>query len=602
VKKQLHIAISTLLLLLFVRNAFAQPVSVQPQYPCAGDSLLITYRLNDPKATLSGAVPLYAKITVFTRHGGSQWYTRSLSGDSVLHASLRVPADAASLTIRFYSLNKDDEQAMRQLYVYEPNRKTPVVGALFEDFFIADPKAIFEKETGYHPGNYLAYGKYFNIVSMKKSQEECQSIIDSLLPGLVAARKRQPLPEAGLLAAICIGYAKTNKLNEAGICLAELFRLYPAGEETAFAFSLYDYEYYKASGKLVQDTVKRQLAAIYKKWPGSALASDINVNWYLHDDSTMTVVDFERALLPLYRQGTIPYHSLSILPSIYIHRRQHLDSAEAMLLRALRQWQDGSINHQYRLPAINKYLATLLQTLSQLYLLQQKYQQSIVYASAGLYHIKGTNQEGNFTTELLQLRAKAYRALGNWNCALDDYTALYKSGKAEWLDSMRVIYPYCSTGSKSWNEFTNKLRSKPKTIDQLLAPDLSGSDLAGNKVQLSTLKGKVVVLNFWGTGCGPCIAEMPQLNKLVEKFRTNDKVVFLAITSDKTEKLRSFFRSRQFEYTVVNNAASASERYNIDALPVHIVIDKNGQIINRSTGAREDIVPYLEQQIEIGLQ
>jgi thiol-disulfide isomerase/thioredoxin len=602
VKKQLHFAISILLLLVFARNTFAQPVSVQPQYPCAGDSLLITYRLNDPKATLSGSVPLYAQITVFTPNGGYQWYTRRLSGDSVLDASFLVPADAASITIRFYSLNKDDEQAMQRLYVYEPNRKTPAAGAFFESFFTADTKAQFEKEIGYHPGNYLAYGKYFNVVSMKKPQEECQSIIDSLLPGLVAACKRQPLPEAGLLAAICIGYAKSNKLNEAGTFLSELFHRYPAGEETAFAFSIYDYEYYKASGKPVQDTVKRQLAEIYKKWPGSALASDINVNWYLHDDSTMTVADFERTLLPLYRQGTIPYYGLSLLPGIYIHRREHLDSAEVMLLRSLRQFQDGSINHQYRLSALNRHIPTLLLMLSQLYLLQQNYQQSIVYASAGLYHIKGTNQEGNFATELLQLRAKAYRALGNWNCALDDYTALYRSGKAEWLDSMRVIYAYCSTGSKSWNEFTNGLRSKPKTIDQLLAPDLNGSDLAGNKVQLSTLKGKVVVLNFWGTGCGPCIAEMPQLNKLVEKFKTNDKVVFLAITSDKTEKLRSFFRNRQFDYTVVNNAAGANERYYIDALPVHIVIDKNGRIINRSIGARQDIVPYLEQQIQMGLQ
>ena len=202
----------------------------------------------------------------------------------------------------------------------------------------------------------------------------------------------------------------------------------------------------------------------------------------------------------------------------------------------------------------------------------------------------------------MQLRARAYRALGNWNCALDDYTALYKSGNAEWLDSIRVIYPYCSTRSKSWNEFTNKLRSKPDSVGQLVAPDLSGSDLAGNKVQLSALKGKVVVLNFWHTGCGPCIGEMPQLNKLVEKYRTNDKVVFLAITPDKTEKLRSFFRNRQFDYTVVNNAAGANESYSINGLPVHIVIDKNGRIIHRSTGARENIVSYLEHQIETGLQ
>nr|WP_240348238.1 TlpA disulfide reductase family protein [Longitalea arenae] len=167
---------------------------------------------------------------------------------------------------------------------------------------------------------------------------------------------------------------------------------------------------------------------------------------------------------------------------------------------------------------------------------------------------------------------------------------------------MQAIYPYCSTRSKNWNEFANKLRSKPDTVDQALAPGFSGSDLAGNKVQLSALKGKVVVLNFWRTSCGPCIKEMPRLNKLVEKFRTNDKVVFLAITADKTEKLRSFFRNRQFDYTIVNNAAGAYEHYNIDVLPVHIVIDKSGRIINRSSGAREDIGQYLEQQIELGLQ
>ena len=54
--------------------------------------------------------------------------------------------------------------------------------------------------------------------------------------------------------------------------------------------------------------------------------------------------------------------------------------------------------------------------------------------------------------------------------------------------------------------------------------------------------------------------------------------------------------------SVVNNAAGANESYNIDAFPVHIVIDKNGRIINRSTGARENILPYLEQQIEMALQ
>jgi thiol-disulfide isomerase/thioredoxin len=365
---------------------------------------------------------------------------------------------------------------------------------------------------------------------------------------------------------------------------------------------VYDYAYYEATGKGVQDTVKRQLAAIYKKWPGSALASDIVVNWYLWDDRTITVADFERTLVPLYRQGTMSYSHLILLPCIYIDRREHLDSAEAMLLQALHRFQDGSINHEYRMSTQHPLMLQLINMFPRLYLLQQNYHQAIVYASADLSQIKGTNQESDYTSELLQLRARAYRALGNWNCALDDYTALYRSGKAEWLDSMRVIYPYCNTRSKSWNEFAKKLRNMPDTTDQAAAPDLIGSDLAGNKVQLSALKGKVVVLNFWNIGCGPCIAEMPHLNKLVEKYRTNDKVVFLAVTPDRTEKLRSFFSKRQFDYTVVNNAAVAGESFNINTLPTHIVIDKNGRIIHRSVGASENIASYLEPKIELGLQ
>lgn len=595
--------IQWLLLLLFACDSFAQSVSVQPAFACAGDSLSVTYRVNQPKAILSGSVPLYTQFTIYTRHAGVRSYTRRLLGDSVLHASLLLPADAASLTIRFYSLNKDNQQAMQRLYVYEQNRKTPVAGAFYQDFFTAEPKTVFEKELGYHPTNYLVYGKYFNAVYGVKPPEEGKHIIDSLLPGLVTACKHQQLPDAGLLAAICIGYAKTGRLKEALDYLSELFRRYPAAGETAFAFSLYNYEHYKATGKQVEDTVKQQLAAIYKKWPASALAADLNVSWYLHNDTTITVADFERVLIPLYGRETIPYDGLSLLPRIYIDRRVQLDSAEAMLLRVLAYHQDGSNNHQYRRNGKNVEIPLLLQLLSKLYLSQRKYQQSIVCASACLDQIRGTTLEGNFCTELLQLRANAYKALGNCNFVMDDYTALYKAGKTEWLDSMRIIYPYCSKGGKNWNDFVKALKNKSNNNNnnKLPAPELSGTDLAGNKVRFSALKGKVIVLNFWATTCGPCVAEMPKLNSLVEKYSSNDKVIFLAITGDETERLLQFFKNRKFNYTIVNHAVGSNERYEVSALPAHFVIDKTGDIISKCIGAREDIATYLEQQIEVAL-
>src|ERR687893_223477 len=63
------------------------------------------------------------------------------------------------------------------------------------------------------------------------------------------------------------------------------------------------------------------------------------------------------------------------------------------------------------------------------------------------------------------------------------------------------------------------------------APAFSLTSMDGKKFELASLRGKVVVINFWFTGCPPCIEEMPKLNELVEKFKDKD-VVFIAPTWD----------------------------------------------------------------------
>ncbi|MFT3823857.1 MAG: TlpA disulfide reductase family protein [Chitinophagaceae bacterium] len=583
--------------LLFSQSNFAQVSTVFPEHPRWRDTLQISYNLQDVGAQLSGKEPVYAKVTTFGQQGGYQWYTLKLAGDTILRQSFMLPDSIASFTIRFYTLNKDDDKALKKLYVYEKDRQTTVAGAYFEDFFTDKPQPVFEKEIGMHPANYLAYGKYFNVISLVKPIEESHNMIKALLPGLERVYQTAGTPPAGLLAALCIGYAKAGNLSVAKPFLFQLFKTFPQAEETAFAFSLYNYEYYKATTKMVEEDVKQQLAVIYRQWPAAALAGDVNVNWYLHDDRSLSVTDFEKALLPRYRAGSIPYYGLSMLPGIYVERETHLDSAEAILLRCIRMFQDGSINHQYRLSKSHDKMETplMLQKLAKVYLLQQQYEKAIIHATAGIAIIAGSNEEGNFLPDLLEVRAAAYRKAGNLNMAMEDYKQLYKSGKENALDSIKAIFSLCTVKEKTFEGFVTALQQKPKTTTQVQrAPDFTGNDLQGNTVRLSALKGKVVVLNFWGTGCGPCIGEMPTLNKLVQKYKNNDSVVFLAITGDKSETLRQFFKKRSFLYTVLNNAGNVSEAYGINSLPIHIVIGKEGQIINRSAGAREDIFDYLD--------
>lgn len=121
-----------------------------------------------------------------------------------------------------------------------------------------------------------------------------------------------------------------------------------------------------------------------------------------------------------------------------------------------------------------------------------------------------------------------------------------------------------------------------------VAPPFSLTSLDGEKLELSALRGKVVVLNFWFTGCVPCIAEFSELNRLVKEF--SDKgVVFIAPTLDTEDTLKPFLKEHKFSYHVVPNAISLiagtySDGSGEVVFPTHVVINQEGKIHSRMTG------------------
>ncbi len=587
-------------------QGFAQRVIVLPIHPTWGDTLRISYQLPDSFARTGGDEVVYAKVTTRQQDGGYRWYTLVMEGKDRLTQTFVLPAATTSFSIRFYTLHKDDEGAGLNLCVYDRNSQAPVAGAYWEDFFSGDAFPYFEKETKQYPQQWLTYAKYFNVVSMYKGVEDSKRIIDSLMPVLEKAYSALGRAGANLLAALCVGYAKSGQLAKGKTFLLKLFAAYPQSAETALAFNLYNYEYYKATSRQIEEDVRQQLAIIYKQWPDAALTADMNVTYYVSKLPELTVANFERALLPRYQEGMIPYYGLDNLPGIYIDRKEKMDSAKAMLTRFIRLWQEGGIHHQFRLSPghYRMYMPFLLQKLSTVNLLLQEYGEAVTNASAGMALLAGGNYEGNLLPDLLDIRARAYKLAGNMDMALEDYQQLYKSGKETVLDSIRLIFPFCNVKEKSLDDLLASLRKKsaaPESIVTSSAPAFTGTDLQGRPVKLADLRGKLVLINFWSIGCGPCIGEMPALNKLVQKYKNNEQVVFLAITGDATAGLLQFFKKRTFLYKIVNKAGKVQEDYQIESLPVHIVIGKSGAVINRSTGAREDIESYLDGIIQRNL-
>jgi uncharacterized protein (TIGR03435 family) len=100
----------------------------------------------------------------------------------------------------------------------------------------------------------------------------------------------------------------------------------------------------------------------------------------------------------------------------------------------------------------------------------------------------------------------------------------------------------------------------------------------GTKLDARSLRGKVVVLEFWATWCGPCVAAIPHMNELAEKFK-DKPVQFVAITEEDEATIKSFLSKRPIKAWVALDADKAMNRaYGVVAIPHTVVLDKNGKI------------------------
>ena len=139
----------------------------------------------------------------------------------------------------------------------------------------------------------------------------------------------------------------------------------------------------------------------------------------------------------------------------------------------------------------------------------------------------------------------------------------------------------------------------PGKSDLLGKPALpfSVTDINGNNYSLESLKGKVVVINFWFVECKPCVMEMPELNKIVEKYK-NKEVVFLGLAINQIDKIETFLKTTQYKYNIVADAKDVVGTYGVTSFPMHIVIDKNSIVTFSVNGLGPSTIEDLEKAID----
>ncbi len=121
-------------------------------------------------------------------------------------------------------------------------------------------------------------------------------------------------------------------------------------------------------------------------------------------------------------------------------------------------------------------------------------------------------------------------------------------------------------------------------------PEFNFTDLDGNVYTNENTKGKTLILKTWFINCAACVAEFPELNAFVEKYKDRNDIIFLSLALDTKSELEEFLQHNEFKYKVVPNQKELIlEKLKMLIFPTHLVVDGNGTILKVVNDASEMI-------------
>ncbi len=133
------------------------------------------------------------------------------------------------------------------------------------------------------------------------------------------------------------------------------------------------------------------------------------------------------------------------------------------------------------------------------------------------------------------------------------------------------------------------------------SPEISGKDVTGKTIKLSDYKGKVVLLDFWGTWCGWCIKMIPKEYEMMKTYKGRPFTI-LGICKDEPANLEKFLAQLPLPWPNLLATDSLIQAWKIDGFPAYILIDDEGVIQGRWIGASEKDIAAMEAAVAHAIQ
>ena len=161
-----------------------------------------------------------------------------------------------------------------------------------------------------------------------------------------------------------------------------------------------------------------------------------------------------------------------------------------------------------------------------------------------------------------------------------------------WMCTLVLLALFVASGCNKHEELS--------AVEGRLAPDFTLKDLSGRSVQLSSLKGKVVLVNFWATWCPPCREEIPSMLRMNQAMQ-GKPFQWLAVSIDEggKEAVAGFFKKAGAEMpALLDTDGAVARRYGTTGVPETFVIDTKGVIMKKVVGGMDWSAPEVLAALE----
>ncbi len=163
-------------------------------------------------------------------------------------------------------------------------------------------------------------------------------------------------------------------------------------------------------------------------------------------------------------------------------------------------------------------------------------------------------------------------------------TLLRESRDAEGIAELKKYIQLQPDGSDAGT--ASKMIDNPRRAREAYAPDFSITTSEGEYIALDDLRGRVVLLDFWGTWCPPCVASVPSLRDMHKRYAKEKSFVMISVSvHDEEDKWRGFIFKNQMNWSQFRDRDGKMQRaFRVDKFPTYILIDHEGIVRFRASG------------------